>query len=156
MIGAMEPEAVRVIVVRDDKLLLMRRNKFGKEYYTLIGGHIEPGEDPQTAMLREVDEETGLQLGSPKMVYIQQPVGQYNKQYIFTADYAGGEIAMRPDADEVALSQQGNVYEPLWVRIEEVAALPFLPPELSQRVLHDITHGFPDEPQIITPQGESV
>lgn len=150
----MEREAVRVIVVRDNKLLLMRRNKFGRQYYTLIGGHIEPGEQPLEAMLREVKEETGLQLAEPKLTYLQAPVGRYNKQYIFTATYVGGEIVMDPAADEARLNAEGrNTFEPLWVPIEEVAPLPFLPSPLKDRVLHDINHGFPTEPTTITLEG---
>jgi 8-oxo-dGTP pyrophosphatase MutT (NUDIX family) len=154
MMERMESEAVRVIVVRDDQLLVVHRHKFGREYYTLVGGHIEAGETPEAAMLREVDEETGLQLGSPRLVYEQAPVGRYNKQYIFLADYEAGEISMRDDADEAKLNEIGeNTFQPMWLPVAQLPQVPFLPPALQEQLIHDIAVGFPAEPIVITPKG---
>jgi len=42
-------QAVRAIIIHNNNLLVMKRNKFGKEYYTLIGGHVEMGESHEVA-----------------------------------------------------------------------------------------------------------
>ena len=49
--------AARLVMVRDNHLLVMHRNKFGSEYYALIGGGVDPGESPSDALMREVKGE---------------------------------------------------------------------------------------------------
>jgi 8-oxo-dGTP diphosphatase len=53
--------AVSATIFRDDKILLVRRARSpAKGFYTLPGGRVEFGESLESALLREVDEETGL------------------------------------------------------------------------------------------------
>jgi len=49
---------VAVYIVKDDKILLVNHKKLCK--WLPIGGHIELDETPDQAVLREVQEETGL------------------------------------------------------------------------------------------------
>ena len=72
--------ASRLIMVRNNQLLVMHRNKFGSEYYALIGGGVDPGENPMHALTREVREETGLMLANPKLVYIEEAGKPYGTQ----------------------------------------------------------------------------
>ena len=55
--------AVSAAIFRDGKILLVRRAKSpGKGFYSLPGGRVEFGESLQTALHREVDEETALKI----------------------------------------------------------------------------------------------
>lgn len=47
-------------IVHDNKVLLRMHPKLGM--WCSIGGHIDPGEDPNEAALREIREETGLKV----------------------------------------------------------------------------------------------
>jgi len=53
-------ESVGWICIRDGRLLVVRTR--GKDAFYLPGGKPEPGEDPVAALIREVDEELGMQL----------------------------------------------------------------------------------------------
>lgn len=55
-------KVVSVAAYRDGKLLIGRRSDSGK--WNLPGGHMEPGEDPEKAAVRELLEETGLKAKS--------------------------------------------------------------------------------------------
>jgi 8-oxo-dGTP diphosphatase len=62
-----ERKRVAAVIQRADKILMVRErvqtspgHHDGPEYWTLPGGGIEPGEDPLTAVHREVLEEVGL------------------------------------------------------------------------------------------------
>jgi 8-oxo-dGTP diphosphatase len=55
--------AVSGAIFRDGKILLVRRARSpGQGFYSLPGGRVEFGESLHTALHREVDEETGLQI----------------------------------------------------------------------------------------------
>ncbi|MGI6512547.1 MAG: NUDIX hydrolase [Catenisphaera adipataccumulans] len=56
------PGGVGVIVIQDGKLLLVRQYRHAIDQKTLEipAGKRRPGEDPETAGLRELNEETGL------------------------------------------------------------------------------------------------
>lgn len=56
---------VIAFIYRDDQVLLIHREKqnaFAYGKWNGVGGHIEKGEDPLTAIRREVKEETGLSI----------------------------------------------------------------------------------------------
>ena len=55
--------AVSGAIFRDGKVLLVRRSRSpGKGFYSFPGGRVEFGESLDTALHREVDEETGLRI----------------------------------------------------------------------------------------------
>ena len=49
-------------IIQDDKILLIKHSEFesGRSYWILPGGGIEPGETEEECVLREVKEETSL------------------------------------------------------------------------------------------------
>jgi 8-oxo-dGTP pyrophosphatase MutT (NUDIX family) len=49
---------VETFIVNGDAVLLRKHDKYG--IWLAVGGHIEPDEDPVEAAVREVKEETGL------------------------------------------------------------------------------------------------
>lgn len=138
--------AVRAIVIKDNNLLVMKRNKFGHEYYTLVGGRIEAGESPEQALQREVFEETGLSIKVVRQVYIEHAELPYGDQIIFNCDYVSGVPALRPDSEEALISKMGkNLYIPMWLPISELTKVPFKSDQLAAQLLKDLNQGFPNE-----------
>jgi 8-oxo-dGTP diphosphatase len=47
-----------------DKVILVRKNRpaWQKGFLNGVGGHIEPGEEPDAAIIREFEEETGVKI----------------------------------------------------------------------------------------------
>lgn len=141
-------QAVRAVIVRDDKLLVMHRNKFGEQYYTLVGGGVDTGEQPEQSLYRELAEETGLRAVNPRLLFIEDAGDFYGVQYVYLCDYAGGEITMHPQADEAHLNAMGqNVYTPMWLPIQDLPAAPFVSEPLKQRLIEGLRDGWPDVSQ---------
>ena len=59
---------VTAVVVRDAEVLLVRRSD--NAAWTPVTGIIDPGEEPATAAVREVDEETGVRARPDRLVWV--------------------------------------------------------------------------------------
>ena len=137
----------RAIIIKDNQLLLMKRKQRDRQFYSLVGGAIEPGETPEQALTREVYEETSIVIASPRLVIIEDDGDYYGIQHIFLADYKSGEIAIQDNTDESRDNQQGdNTYQPQWVNVSELSNTSLLPGELKQSILQGLASGFPDQP----------
>ncbi len=71
--------AVTAVVVNDRREILLHRAKDDGEWY-LIGGSIDPGEEPAETVVREVWEETGVEVQPERIVgvYCQPPTRYAN------------------------------------------------------------------------------
>lgn len=60
-----EPRTASYLILRDDEeVLLMKRKKTGfkDSMYSLVAGHVDKGENFRQAMVREAEEEIGIEL----------------------------------------------------------------------------------------------
>ncbi len=141
-------KAARAIVLNEDKILVINRNKFGKMYDTLPGGRIELGETAEEAVRRELREETGLTVGDVQLVFIEEAGDPYGTQHIFLCEYLGGQPALSPDSEEAAINKLGqNIHEPMWLAINELADRPFVSEKLKQHIIDGCKKGFPKKPE---------
>lgn len=79
---------IALLVLPDGRLAFQRRDggtKISPNKLALFGGHIEPGEQPQQAIYRELSEETSLKLLESEIV----PAGDYKIMHV---DLGGEEF----------------------------------------------------------------
>ena len=96
-----------IIPYRGGIVLIRRRNDPYKGYYALPGGIVEYGEKVEDALIREVEEETGLIVTPHKLVGIysdpnRDPRGHF-VSVCFIALPKGGELKAGSDAKDVAV-----------------------------------------------------
>lgn len=140
-------QAVRAIVITKGHLLVLHRNKFGKEYDTLPGGNIELGETAEAALVREIADETSIQITNFRPVFIEEAGNPYGTQYIYLCDYVAGEPVLNPNSEEAAIHRMGqNLYIPMWVSLQGLPQREFLSTRLKEAILHATTQGFPAHP----------
>jgi ADP-ribose pyrophosphatase YjhB (NUDIX family) len=140
--------AARAIIIEDNKMLLMHRNKNGKMYFTLVGGQLRENEAPEQGLAREIKEETGLEITSTRLVYLEAHTEPYNNQYIFVCTVAPhGEVAVQATSEEALMNQvTTNLHRPVWVDVSAFGTLPFLTMNLQNAIVGALKKGFPETP----------
>ncbi len=144
---------VRAIVVKDGKLLLMKRDKFGQKFYSLVGGGIDDGETPEQALHREVLEESSVVIADLKpVITLEDP--NFGTQYVYLCKFVTGQPALAADTEEAEQTDQGqNTYQPLWLPVEELPTVNLLPAELKTAIGNCLKSGWPPEPINLTIKG---
>jgi 8-oxo-dGTP diphosphatase len=111
------PGVGALIIRRNSILLIQRARNPLKGYWSLPGGLIEAGERIETALQREVREETGL-IVRPKKVFeiferiILDKEGRAEYHYIlhdYLCTVVGGELKAGDDAGRVAWVQHAKL-----------------------------------------------
>jgi len=92
-----------IVLVRDgDRVLLARKAIWAPGRYALVAGFVDNGESLEAAVAREVKEEVGVDVKDIRYVGSQNWPFPSQLMVGFTAEYAGGEIAIDPDELEEA------------------------------------------------------
>lgn len=143
-------KAARAIIIKDGKMLVMFRNKFGSKYVTLLGGAVEIGEKPEDCVVREVAEEASVVVSSPRLVFIDH-AGFFGDQYVYLCNYVSGEPALSEASHEFQINKIGkNLYEPGWLPLTQLPEVSFLSAELQKALILAINKGWPEQVQEFT------
>jgi 8-oxo-dGTP diphosphatase len=127
------------VIIKDGKILLIRRRHNGVEYLVYPGGGIEEGEAPIDALRREVSEELGLEIkSSPEPLFELMNKGQ--KEFFFLVkDFSGKERMGGPEAIRM---NENNSYELEWLPVVGLPSFANLyPAEAAHKLLNE---GFCD------------
>jgi NAD+ diphosphatase len=110
--------AMMVLVTRGRELLLARSHRFAQPIFSALAGFVEPGESIEDCIYREVREEVGLEVRDPVYFDSQPWPFPHSLMVAYTAEYAGGEIAL----------EDAEIAEARWFSPD---ALPNLPSPVS-------------------------
>ncbi|MGH6663419.1 MAG: NUDIX hydrolase [Pseudolabrys sp.] len=101
--------AVSAAIIRDGKVLAVRRaRKPALHLYTLPGGAVEAGETLMQAVMREVREETSLEiepvaLAGHREVIARDVEGRVERHFVilsFAARWRSGEVVLNEELDD--------------------------------------------------------
>lgn len=114
----------RAIVIKENKALVMWRNKNDSIYYVFPGGHMDIGEKPIDTAAREVFEETTIKAKDLELVYeTKDYANSSNEQtvYLFIGKWDSGEPTL--SGEESRRANQQNQYKPMWIDLKDIPSL---------------------------------
>ncbi|HEY9754143.1 MAG TPA: NUDIX hydrolase [Oculatellaceae cyanobacterium] len=131
---------VSVVVLDSDekKILLVRHRKGSRQYWVLPGGRLEYGETFHECAIRELKEETGLDVAIERFLFISEAIAPDRARHIVNifvqATVTGGVLKV------------GN--EPVLAGVEfidlsELERMTLFPP-VGQMILDSLPNGFSD------------
>lgn len=121
----MFPVAVIALVYNEkSQVLLLRQDYISTEFHNLVSGYVTPGEDAETCAIREIKEETGLEVEELRLVL----TNWFPKKGILMV----GFFAKVKDAPLVLSDEVDSAS---WHRPEEIAALLSPRPWSTSRIL---------------------
>ncbi len=111
-----------VYIRQGDSCLMLLRNKkkndLNEGKWVGLGGKFEPGETPEQCMLREVREESGLELVSYTfhgIVYFVSDKWEDEAMYLYSGEAAGRELHPRDEEGELHWIPADQVMDlPMW------------------------------------------
>jgi len=86
--------SIIVLIEKEDQVLLARSPRFPPGLHGLIAGFVEPGENLEDAVCREVQEEVGIRVKNIRYFGSEPWPFPHSFMIGFIADYAGGEITI--------------------------------------------------------------
>jgi 8-oxo-dGTP diphosphatase len=82
---------VVLVFIRQDGAILLVKQDYGRQYWSLPGGVMEAGESVDQTALREVREETGLEIQLGRLVGVYSKPEESAVALTFEAAVTGGE-----------------------------------------------------------------
>jgi len=118
--GKIKKNATAVIVGNDNRFLLLKRSSFADQWmpnkWSLVGGSVEKGENPEKACKREILEECGLDITDMVDTFTIERDGIV--EYVFACRYKGDPV-------DVELNEEHDGYG--WFSLPEITYLDTVP-----------------------------
>ena len=134
------------ILIENERIALIERHKAGRHYFTIPGGGVDPGETPEEAALREMEEETGLQVAILRLVAEVWFKG--NQQLYYLVEWVGGEFGSGQGEEMLKpqpLNPFSGTYRPVWMQVDGIPEQPLLPVEVAELIVRAHQSGWPNE-----------
>jgi len=114
-------------VTKGDRVLLLRRtNVHGSDTWATPGGHLDFGESPEQCAIREVKEETGVEIGEVEFRAVTndffEAEGKHYLTLWFEAEHKSGEagVAAPEEMSEVGWFGWGKLPSPLFLPLQNL------------------------------------
>jgi 8-oxo-dGTP pyrophosphatase MutT (NUDIX family) len=132
----------RAIIIRDNCIALIKRQRDGHIYYVIPGGGMEPGETPEQTAIRESLEELGLSIEIDRLLAEVTFYGK--KQYYFLARVTGGKFGTGNGPEMLGkYPPERGTYTPMWIPLRSVEYINLFPPSIAELVNQAARKGWP-------------
>lgn len=126
---------VSVVVVQDNKLLLVKHRKGTRQYWVLPGGRLEYGETFQECGVRELKEETGLDVEVQDFLFLSEAIAPDRSRHIVNI-YLKGRVT----GGTMKLGNEPVLAGVDFLPLEELGKITLFPP-IGQAIIDSIPNG---------------
>ncbi|MBU2472705.1 NUDIX domain-containing protein [Patescibacteria group bacterium] len=116
------------VIIKNNKILLMRRVRDGREYFVFPGGGVEENETIEEAIIREIKEKLSIDAKIDKLLFEIENQGRQEYYYLIK------EFSGQPKlgGEEKQRMNENNQYYPTWIELEKIVGLDNLYPKLAK------------------------
>ena len=113
-----------VIIIEDERVVMIQRLRGGHTYYLFPGGGVESGETIEESVIREAHEELGLDIQLGPLVAVVKfcnPELDDRTQYYYLAHSIGGKFGTG-EGEELSSSPESlaGSYRPVWLPLSDL------------------------------------
>ncbi len=124
----------RAIIIHEEKIISMYREREDRVFYTFPGGGKEGNESEEDCVIREVYEEFGIVVKPVKKCYICED--QINVSHYFLCEWVSGDFGTG-HGEEYSKEQTNGIYKPTMINITDIPNLPLKPTEVASIFYED-------------------
>jgi 8-oxo-dGTP diphosphatase len=126
---------VSVVVVENKKILLVKHRKGSRQYWVLPGGRLEYGETFQECGIRELKEETGLDVEVEEFLFLSEAIAPDRSRHIVNiyvkAKVVGGTMKLGSEPVLAAVD---------FLPLEELSKITLFPP-IAEAITNCLPNG---------------
>lgn len=132
------------ICFRDNRILLIHRINYelengNQEYYVIPGGGVESDEKVEDAVIREMKEETSLDVKLGELFYEFEDYdgeGKFLKYFAYICEYISGEAKLEKSSVEAIEMKEGKqFFNPVWVPLSELQNIVLYPRPIKDELI---------------------
>ena len=132
----------RAIIVRNQHIALIKRQRDGRTYFVIPGGGREPGETPEQTAIRESFEELGLTVSIDRL--LAKVIFRGREQYYFFARVTGGHFGTGNGPEMIGqYPPESGTFAPVWIPLKHVKNINLFPPSIAAIVSKSVISGWP-------------
>jgi len=128
---------VRAIIIKDNKVLTIKRTKPDETYWVIPGGGVENKETNEEALIREIKEELGVDIKIDKLILEMdskkiETINQ--KEYFYFCSIEGGKIGSGEGPEFEKGSRYIGVHDIEWLNIKDIPSINLRPNKIKEIV----------------------
>ena len=135
---------VRAIIVENNALALIKRQREGTTYYVFPGGGVEANENFEQALAREVVEELGVNVEIVRQV--ARVDYRYDSHYFYLCNRLDGKFGSGRGPEFGQYPPESGTYTPIWLPIDQFNRLPIYPHPIIELVQRSMRSKWPRNP----------
>lgn len=120
-----------VVIVKNNKVGLIKRVREDHVYYVFPGGGIEQSETIEEGTKREALEELGVQVKVNELLATYEYNGT---QYFYHCEIIGGVFGTGSGEEYLANNKDRGTYMPIWLEIEKLPFVDVRPKEVALKL----------------------
>lgn len=134
---------VAVILIKDEKILLVRHRKGQRSYWVLPGGTVEEGETIKETAKREIKEETNLKIALGELVFINGAIPRDGHRHIIDICFTGKILS-----GDLKVAREDILREARFFSIKDFDDLNFYP-DIKEELKEGWKRNFSGKPKYL-------